>query len=187
MSSAPSVSPITGEARRTLYPEVEAYLTGFLRVSNVHTLYYEVSGNPSGKPVVFVHGGPGGGTDPKMRRYFDPAVYKIVLFDQRGCGKSTPHANLEDNTTWHLIDDMEKIRDLLQIEKWQVFGGSWGSTLALAYAVKHPERVTELVLRGVFLLRRSEIMWFYQEGASWIFPDAVRFRHRHAHSLFRLY
>ncbi|UQA62681.1 prolyl aminopeptidase [Polyangium aurulentum] len=158
--------------RRTLYPEVEAHRTGRLRVSDVHELYFEESGNPKGKPVVFVHGGPGGGTDPKQRRFFDPAHYRIVLFDQRGCGKSTPHASLEDNTTWHLVADMETLREHLGIDRWQVFGGSWGSTLALAYAEKHPDRVTELVLRGIFLLRKWEIDWFYQEGTSAIFPDA---------------
>jgi proline iminopeptidase len=122
--------------------------------------------------VVFLHGGPGGGTEPKHRRFFDPALYRIVLFDQRGCGKSTPHASLEHNTTWHLVADIERLREHLGIDKWQVFGGSWGSTLALAYAQTHPTRVTELVLRGIFLLRKSEIDWFYQGGASALFPDA---------------
>jgi proline iminopeptidase len=121
---------------------------------------------------VFVHGGPGGGTDAKQRRLFDPAAYRIILFDQRGCGKSTPHASLEENTTWHLVDDMERLREHLGIARWQVFGGSWGSTLALAYAEKHPQHVTELVLRGIFMLRAKELHWFYQEGASAIFPDA---------------
>jgi proline iminopeptidase len=158
--------------RRTFYPPVEPYLTGQLRVSDVHTLYFEQSGNPNGKPVVFLHGGPGGGTDPKQRRFFDPARYRIVLFDQRGCGKSTPHASLEDNTTWHLVSDIEQLREHLGIDRWQVFGGSWGSTLALAYAQKHPERVTELVLRGIFLIFESEIRWFYQWGTSELFPDA---------------
>jgi proline iminopeptidase len=158
--------------RRGLYPEIEPYDRGMLRVSPIHTVYYEQSGNPRGKPVIFVHGGPGGGTDPKQRRFFDPSVYRIVLFDQRGCGKSTPHASLEDNTTWALVSDMEKIREHLGIEKWQVFGGSWGSTLALTYAEKHPERVTEMILRGIFLLRKQEIDWFYQRGASALFPDA---------------
>jgi len=158
--------------RRTLYPAIEPYRSFRLRVSDVHELYVEESGNPNGKPAVFVHGGPGGGTDPKQRRFFDPRAYRIVLFDQRGCGKSTPHANLEANTTWDLVSDMERIRAELGIEKWQVFGGSWGSTLALAYAEKHPERVSELVLRGIFLLRKREIDWFYQEGASRLFPDA---------------
>jgi proline iminopeptidase len=158
--------------RRTFYPPVEPYLTGQLRVSDVHTLYFEQSGNPNGKPVVFLHGGPGGGTDPKQRRFFDPARYRIVLFDQRGCGKSTPHASLEDNTTWDLVSDIEQLREHLGIDRWQVFGGSWGSTLALAYAQKHPERVTELVLRGIFLIFESEIRWFYQWGTSELFPDA---------------
>ncbi len=158
--------------RRGLYPEIEPFDRATLRVSPVHTIYYEQSGNPHGKPVVFVHGGPGGGTDPKQRRFFDPSAYRIVLFDQRGCGKSTPHAELEDNTTWSLIADMEKLREHLHVDKWQVFGGSWGSTLALAYAEKHPEHVSELVLRGIFLLRKQEIDWFYQRGASVMFPDA---------------
>jgi proline iminopeptidase len=158
--------------RRTLYPEIEPYRTGRLRVSDVHELYFEESGNPEGKPVVFLHGGPGGGTEPKQRRFFDPATYRIVLFDQRGCGLSTPFASLEDNTTWHLVDDVERLRRELKIQRWQVFGGSWGSSLALAYAEKHPDRVTELVLRGIFLLRKREIDWFYQEGASALFPEA---------------
>jgi len=158
--------------RRGLYPEIEPFDRGTLRVSPVHTIFYEQSGNPRGKPVVFVHGGPGGGTDPKQRRFFDPSAYRIVLFDQRGCGKSTPHASLEDNTTWSLVADMEQLRKHLHVDKWQVFGGSWGSTLALAYAEKHPENVTELILRGIFLLRKQEIDWFYQRGASVMFPDA---------------
>ena len=139
------------------YPAINPYNTGFLKVSPIHEIYYEESGNPKGKPVVFLHGGPGGGTDAKMRRFFNPKKYRIVLFDQRGCGKSKPAASLEDNTTWHLVSDIEAVREKLGIDKWQVFGGSWGSTLALAYAQKHPERVTELVLRGIFLLRRSEL------------------------------
>ncbi len=158
--------------RRTLYAPIEAYRTGRLRVSDVHELYFEESGNPQGKPVVFVHGGPGGGTDAKQRRFFDPEHYRIVLFDQRGSGQSTPHASLEDNTTWHLVADMEALREHLGIDKWQVFGGSWGSTLALAYAEKHPERVTELVLRGIFLLQKWETDWFYQGGTSFLYPDA---------------
>jgi proline iminopeptidase len=158
--------------RRPLYPDLEPFRTGRLAVSKAHELYFEESGNPKGKPVVFLHGGPGGGTEPKHRRYFDPAAYRIVLFDQRGCGRSTPFASLEDNTTWDLVADIEKLRIHLGIDSWQVFGGSWGSTLALAYAETHPERVTELVLRGIFLLRAEEIRWFYQEGASWVFPDA---------------
>ncbi len=155
-----------------LYPPIEPYRTGILETDSVHRLYFEECGNPQGKPVVFVHGGPGGGTSPDHRRFFDPAAYRIVLFDQRGCGRSTPHANLEDNTTWHLVADMERLRERLGIERWQVFGGSWGSTLALAYAESHPERVTELVLRGIFLLRPEEIRWYYQDGASFIFPEA---------------
>ena len=158
--------------RRTVYPPIEPYRTGRLRVSEVHELYFEESGNPQGKPVVFLHGGPGFGTEPGYRRYFDPAAYRIVLFDQRGCGKSTPHASLVDNTTWHLVQDIERLREHLGVERWQVFGGSWGSTLALAYAETHPERVTELVLRGIFLVRRREIDWFYQRGASALYPDA---------------
>jgi len=157
---------------RPLYPTIEPYRTGMLRVSPVHSLYFEESGNPNGKPVVFLHGGPGGGTDGKQRRFFDPARYRIVLFDQRGCGKSEPHASLEDNTTWHLVADIESLRAHLGIERWQVFGGSWGSTLALAYAETHPSRVTELVLRGIFLVRDSELSWFYQWGTSELFPDA---------------
>jgi proline iminopeptidase len=154
------------------YPAIEPYRKGRLKVSPVHELYFEESGNPKGKPVVFVHGGPGGGTDAGHRRFFDPERYRIILFDQRGCGQSTPHACLDDNTTWHLVADMETLRQHLGIKRWQVFGGSWGSTLALAYAQKHPEVVTELVLRGIFLLRKQEIDWFYQFGASEIFPDA---------------
>ncbi|HLL14579.1 MAG TPA: prolyl aminopeptidase [Pyrinomonadaceae bacterium] len=157
---------------RDLYPAIEPYDQGMLAVSPVHTLYYEQSGNPEGLPVVFLHGGPGGGTVPDYRRFFDPAAYRIVLFDQRGAGKSTPHANLEDNTTWHLVADTERIREHLGIESWVVFGGSWGSTLALAYAQTHPERARALVLRGIFLCRPKEIRWFYQEGASAIYPDA---------------
>ena len=158
--------------RRSLYPEIEPFDSGFLKVSDLHTLYYEQSGNPHGKPVVFLHGGPGGGVNPKCRRFFDPAVYRIVLFDQRGCGRSTPHAELTDNTTWHLVADIEQLREHLGIDRWQVFGGSWGSTLALAYAENHPDRVTELVLRGIFMLRRWELEWFYQQGADALYPDA---------------
>ena len=156
---------------RTLYPPIEPYNSGTLQVDDRHTLYWEECGNPDGKPVVMLHGGPGGGCNAAMRRFHDPAKYRIVLFDQRGAGRSTPHADLVDNTTWDLVADIEKIREMLGIEHWQVFGGSWGSTLALAYAEKHPERVTELVLRGIFMLRRWELEWFYQEGASRLFPD----------------
>jgi len=161
-----------GEIRRTLYPSIEPYRTDRLRVSALHELYFEESGVPGATPVVFVHGGPGGGSDPDQRRFFDPDAYRIVLFDQRGCGKSTPHASLEENTTRDLVADMERLREHLRIERWVVFGGSWGSTLALAYAEAHPERVRALILRGIFLLRPQEIRWFYQEGASFIYPDA---------------
>jgi proline iminopeptidase len=157
---------------RELYPDIEPYDSGTLQVDDRHTLYYEQCGNPDGKPVVMLHGGPGGGCNAKMRRFHDPAKYRIVLFDQRGAGRSTPHADLVDNTTWHLVADIESLRETLGIERWQVFGGSWGSTLALAYAQKHPQRVTELVLRGIFMLRRWELEWFYQEGTSRMFPDA---------------
>jgi proline iminopeptidase len=157
---------------RPLYPAIEPYVSGELAVSERHTLYYEQCGNPRGKPVVFLHGGPGGVASPASRRFFDPETYRIVAFDQRGCGRSTPHADLVDNTTWHLIEDIERLRRELAITRWQVFGGSWGSTLALAYAETYPERVTELVLRGIFMLRRAEMLWFYQQGASAIYPDA---------------
>jgi len=156
---------------KTLYPEIEPFDTGRLKVSPVHELYYEQVGNPNGKPVVFLHGGPGGGIVTDYRRYFNPELYRVVLFDQRGSGKSTPHASLEDNTTWHLVADIEQLREHLGIDTWQVFGGSWGSTLALAYAETHPRRARELVLRGIFLCRPKEIQWFYQDGASAIFPD----------------
>jgi proline iminopeptidase len=164
--------PMNSETeRRTLYPAIEANHSAHLKVDGGHEIYYEESGNPHGKPVVFLHGGPGGGCTEKMRRFFNPDVYRIVLFDQRGCGRSRPHASLENNTTWDLVNDIEVLRAALQIGRWQVFGGSWGSTLALAYAESHPERVTELVLRGIFMLRKKEIQWFYQKGASELFPD----------------
>jgi proline iminopeptidase len=156
---------------RILYDPIEPFDHGMLAVSPVHTLYYEQCGNPLGQPVVFLHGGPGGGIIKDSRRYFDPEAYRIILFDQRGSGKSTPHACLEDNTTWHLVSDIECLREYLGIEAWQVFGGSWGSTLGLAYAETHPERVRQLVLRGIFLCRPKEIRWFLQEGASAMFPD----------------
>jgi len=162
------------DARRGLYPELQPYRTGYLQVSPEHSIYFEESGNPTGKPAVFLHGGPGGGTSPRQRRFFDPARYRIVLFDQRGCGKSRPHASLHDNTTWHLVSDIEALRTHLGIASWLVFGGSWGSTLGLAYAQKHPDRVTALVLRGIFLLRRWELEWFYQRGAGLFFPDAFQ-------------
>jgi proline iminopeptidase len=156
---------------KSLYDPIEPYDIGRLKVSAIHELYYEQCGNPNGKPAVFLHGGPGGGISPDYRRYFNPDVYRLVLFDQRGSGQSTPHASLEENTTWDLVADIERLREHLQIRHWQVFGGSWGSTLALAYAETHPDRVRELVLRGIFLCRPQEIQWFYQEGASAIFPD----------------
>jgi proline iminopeptidase len=163
----------TATTRLRLYPPVPVNRSGYLRVSPLHELYWEESGNPRGKPVVFLHGGPGGGTDARMRRFFDPKKYRIVLFDQRGCGRSRPHASLVDNTTWHLVADIEALRAHLGIERWQVFGGSWGSTLALAYAQTHAARVTELVLRGIFLVRPWEFRWFYEasDGAGALFPD----------------
>ncbi|CAN6337097.1 unnamed protein product [Urochloa humidicola] len=165
------------EVKKDLYPLVEPYDTGFLKVSDIHTLYYEQSGNPQGHPVVFLHGGPGAGTSPANRRFFDPEFYRIVLFDQRGSGRSTPHACLEQNTTWDLVADIEKLREHLDIPEWQLFGGSWGTTLALAYSQKHPDKVTGMVLRGVFQLRKKELDWFYEGGAAAIFPDAwERFR-----------
>jgi proline iminopeptidase len=164
---------IPTKSRRTLYPEIQPYQSGHLDVGEGHSLYWELSGNPSGKPVVFLHGGPGGGSSPDHRRQFDPDKYQILVFDQRGCGKSTPYASLEANTTWHLVDDIEKLRtEVSKVDKWQVFGGSWGSTLALAYAEQYPDRVTELVLRGIFLFDQFEIDWMYKEGgASQIYPD----------------
>ncbi|GAB3574895.1 prolyl aminopeptidase [Leifsonia lichenia] len=161
---------------RTFYPEIEPYDSGLLDVGDGQQLYWETSGNPDGKPVVFLHGGPGGGTSPNQRRAFDPEKYRIVLFDQRGCGKSLPHASepeadLSTNTTWHLVADIEKLREHLAVEKWMAFGGSWGSALALAYAQTHTERVTELVLRGIFTLRPAELDWFYEGGAAALFPD----------------
>ncbi|CAN6450151.1 unnamed protein product [Victoria cruziana] len=154
------------------YSPLEPYSSGFLKVSEKHTLYWEQSGNPSGYPVVFLHGGPGAGTSPSNRKFFDPEYYRIILFDQRGAGKSTPHACLDDNTTWDLVSDIEKLREHLGISEWQVFGGSWGSTLALAYSQSHPDKVTAIVLRGIFLLRKKELDWFYEGGAAAIFPDA---------------
>ena len=159
-------------ARRRLYPEIGTYNTFQLLVSPLHRIYVEESGNPTGIPVVFVHGGPGGGTSKKYRRFFDPARYRIILFDQRGCGKSTPGACIDENTTWDLVQDMERIRMQLEIERWLLFGGSWGSTLSLAYAEAHPERVLGMILRGIFMLRERELKWFYQQGANEIFPDA---------------
>ena len=154
-----------------LFPNIEPFNTFNLPVSDLHTIYVEESGNKNGKPVIFLHGGPGGGVDPKYRRYFDPEKWRIIMFDQRGCGKSTPFAELEENTTWDLVSDIEKIRNHLSIDKWVVFGGSWGSTLSLAYSQTHPDSCKGLILRGIFLVRKKELDWFYQEGASNIFPD----------------
>jgi len=159
------------EILRTPYPEIEPYASGHLDVGDGHVIYWERVGTPGAKPAVFLHGGPGGGSSPSHRRQFDPALYDVTLFDQRGCGRSTPHAGLEANTTWHLVDDIERLRDMAGVEKWLVFGGSWGSTLALAYAETHPERVSELVVRGIYTLTRAELDWYYQFGVSEIFPD----------------
>ncbi|HEX5958495.1 MAG TPA: prolyl aminopeptidase [Hyphomicrobiaceae bacterium] len=163
---------MSARERLTLYPPTEPYRHGRLKVGAGHEIYYEECGNPSGRPVAIVHGGPGGGCNATMRRYHDPARYRIVLFDQRGCGRSVPHASLEANTTWDLVADMELLRVHLGIDRWQLFGGSWGSTLALAYAEAHPERTRDIILRGVFLLRREELIWFYQAGCGWLFPEA---------------
>jgi proline iminopeptidase len=154
-----------------LYPPLEPFKTGFLETGDGHSIYWELCGNPQGKPAVFLHGGPGSGCSPEHRRLFDPQRYCVLLFDQRGCGRSRPLASLENNTTWHLVADMERLRSQLGIRRWLVFGGSWGSTLALAYAQKHTDRVSALIVRGIFTLRREELRWYYQEGASWLFPD----------------
>jgi proline iminopeptidase len=156
---------------RAMYPSIEPYSTGFLDVGDGHRIYYERVGTPGAKPAVFLHGGPGGGLSPEYRRLFNPDLYDVVLFDQRGCGQSTPHAGLEANTTWHLVADIERLRKLIDVEKWLVFGGSWGSTLALAYAETHPERVSELVLRGIYTVTKAELRWYYQFGVSEMFPD----------------
>jgi len=155
-----------------LYPEVEAHTNGILKVSELHTIAWERSGNPDGIPVMVIHGGPGGGSQPSYRRYFDPSKFDVIQFDQRGCGQSTPYAELEQNDTHSSVSDLEMLRQHFKIEQWHVFGGSWGSTLALIYAQNHPERVHSLVLRGIFMCRKSELHWFYQDGASHIFPDA---------------
>ena len=165
--TANAVAPLL----RTLYPPLEPFESGMLDVGDGHTIYWERSGNPQGKPAVFLHGGPGSGCSAAHRSLFDPEKYNVLLFDQRGCGRSTPHACLDANTTWHLVADIETLRQLFGIEKWLVFGGSWGSTLALAYAETHPQRVSELIVRGIFCVRRAELFWYYQEGASMIFPD----------------
>ncbi|HIB14263.1 MAG TPA: prolyl aminopeptidase, partial [Candidatus Marinimicrobia bacterium] len=157
---------------KQLYPKIEPYNQFDLKVSDLHTIHVEESGNINGKPVIFLHGGPGGGIEPVYRQYFDPEKWRIIVFDQRGCGQSTPHAELQENTTWDLIADIEKIRQHLEIDKWVVFGGSWGSTLSLSYAITHPDRCKALVLRGIFMIRKKEINWFYQDGTSNIYPDA---------------
>jgi proline iminopeptidase len=157
--------------KNKLFPSIEPYDSGYLK-KGVHEIYYEQCGNPKGKPAIFLHGGPGGGSGKLSRRFFDPKKYRIILFDQRGCGNSKPHTCLEDNTTWHLIEDIESIREELNIKKWLVFGGSWGSTLAIAYAQKYPKYVSEMVLRGIFMLREKELQWFYQYGASEMYPEA---------------
>ena len=156
---------------RPLYPPLEPHARGWLPAGDGHEVYWEICGNPEGKPAMFLHGGPGGGCSPEHRRLFDPERYRVLLFDQRGCGRSRPHGSLDANTTWDLVGDIERLRELMGVERWLVFGGSWGSTLALAYAEAHPERVSELVLRGIFLLRRWELLWYYQHGASLLFPD----------------
>lgn len=163
---------LSDTSRRGLYPEIEPFAYGWMPTESQHEIYYEECGSPGGKPCVILHGGPGGAVNPGMRRFFDPDKWRMVLFDQRGCGKSRPNAVLEDNDTWKLIEDIERLRERCGVEKWTVFGGSWGSTLALAYAITHPDRVEALVLRGIFLLTQKELNWFYQEGASLIFPDA---------------
>ncbi len=157
--------------RRDLYPPIEPFRTGLLDVGDGHQLYWELCGNPDGIPAVVLHGGPGAGCTPAQRRLFDPSRACVLLFDQRGCGRSLPHASLEANTTWHLVADIERLRTMLGVARWLVLGGSWGSALALAYAETHPERVSALITRGIFTLRRAELLWYYQEGASWLFPD----------------
>lgn len=167
---APAVG--SHDYRRGLFPDNEPFASGWLSTGGPHEIFYEECGNPKGKPCVILHGGPGGAINPTMRRFFDPTKWRMALFDQRGCGKSRPNASLDDNTTWSLIEDIERLREHLGVEKWCVFGGSWGSTLALAYAIKHPDRVESLVLRGIFLVTERELRWFYQDGASMLFPDA---------------
>jgi proline iminopeptidase len=167
-----TIAEASGEGQETFYPAIAPYAHGRLKVSDLHEIYYEEAGNPDGVSVLTVHGGPGGGSSPTMRRFHDPKHYRIILFDQRGCGRSTPHAELEENTTWHLVDDMERLREHLGIETWHLFGGSWGSTLSLAYAETYPERVGSMVLRGIFLIREREVRWFYQDGCNRLFPDA---------------
>jgi proline iminopeptidase len=170
--STPPPAVSAASNRRGLFADNEPFAQGWLPKDGVHEIFYEECGNPHGKPCVILHGGPGGAINPTMRRFFDPSKWRMALFDQRGCGKSRPNASLDDNTTWSLIRDIERLREHLGIEKWCVFGGSWGSTLALAYAIQHPDRVESLVLRGVFLLTERELSWFYQDGACMLFPDA---------------
>jgi proline iminopeptidase len=162
---------LNGEEKRTLYPPIEPYQSGYLTVDGGHQIYWEESGNPKGKPILFLHGGPGVGTRPYHRCFFNPELYRIILFDQRGCGKSVPFSQLDHNTTWDLISDTEQLRKHLKVDRWVVFGGSWGSTLALAYAIQHPQSVKGLILRGIFLCRPEEIQWYYQSGADNIYPD----------------
>ncbi len=169
-----TIAEASGEDQQSFYPAIAPYTHGRLRVSPLHEIYYEEVGNPDGIPVLTVHGGPGGGSSPTMRRFHDPRHYRIILFDQRGCGRSTPHAELTDNTTWHLVDDIERLREHLRIDAWHLFGGSWGSTLSLTYAQAYPERVRAMVLRGIFLMRSREIQWFYQDGCNRLFPDAYQ-------------
>ncbi len=168
---ASSALPSTFTRSLPVYPPIEPYAHGHLDTGDGHRIYWERCGNPAGKPAVFLHGGPGAGCSADHRRLFDPERYDILLFDQRGCGRSTPHASLENNTTWHLVADIERLREMVGAEKWLVFGGSWGSALSIAYAETHPERVSALVVRGIFTMRRAEVLWYYQEGASWLFPD----------------
>ncbi len=165
------LSTLSSETMRTLYPSIEPNQSGYLQVDGDHSIYWEECGNPNGKPILFLHGGPGMGTSPYQRSLFNPDLYRIILFDQRGSGKSLPFSKLEQNTTWDLVSDIEHLRDHLGVKDWVVFGGSWGSTLALTYAIKHPEPVKGLILRGVFLCRPKEIHWYYQAGANRLFPD----------------
>ena len=171
-SAPPTAHAVISAARRALYPDNEPFASGWLAAGGGHELYFEECGRRNGKPAVILHGGPGGAINPTMRRFYDPSRWRMMLFDQRGCGRSRPNASLDDNTTWALIEDIERLRKRVGCEKWSVFGGSWGSTLALAYAITHPERVESLILRGVFLLTERELRWFYQDGASMLFPDA---------------
>ena len=170
---------VTSTLDDVLYPPIEPYDAGMMSVSQLHTIAWEKSGNPSGLPVIVIHGGPGGGGQPAYRQYFDPAIYNIIQFDQRGCGKSTPYAELSENNTQASVSDIEQLRQSFEIEKWHVFGGSWGSTLALVYAQEYPDRVESLMLRGIFMCRKSELHWFYQDGASHIFPDAFESYREH--------